>query len=985
MSEFGPTPILVDPEVKEAENKGELLEPREAERLAFGFKVATEELHVIADSVGENVKYSDLVQSGYFSDFQKNEDLYLRIQEGLINSQQEGVGFEDSLPETVRVKLLQEYLSEVPEDQRSAAEKSFNLHFLLTKAELLDDPNKIQINLEDLILLWQENPKELFRMIWKGIESNQNKMIQLVEQEGADKNNGQGDEKNSEAIDLIKAQTLGKSYKLGCLLKSHFSQLISKISGMSNEQLEAVQSYGRASSKEVRGAVHEIDQLKRGILAANVGKSPETVRDPKEVSSIYGVEDAEIGELNGWIEEFYKDSFNEGITLGVETIYNEHQDAVDKDFLTSYVNYRQELRSLYTLLNRGKIVETDYVREIIERALPELQKNPPTIVYFHGDFGTGKTALAIHIARTRMKKEPIIVSGSKFLDPDRFTEEFRIRKLPIREFLTKMYKEIGQEKIVDENTSFAEVITDMVSSKDEMRSSVKERLAEKYDGVDKIPSEEIEDIEDQIDSLYSNQVQGGYVIGAMYEAMYKGVPLIIDEANAISPDVLIAFNDLLTKKIGSKIHSRTDKETFEIKEGYCIMWTGNTGERYKNARFNNSDPAAFSRIAPIEVRYLPNSNTYNSIESDIARLNLDKISDITFDGTDVETYVKENRSDATADQIFQVLAVKLLNRRLGAELMVRSDDRYSVFKDLYRLSVGARMIMDLFEGNIDPATFPSLGVAGIVGSDEAATLKQTLQKANLSMRELMDNIVGGYIDGGCNMDIEYYLWNFVKKFDGEPQEQAIIYAILRQAQFFRGDGWPEYADVSGDDAISKFKDIMSINPVNTVDKYKKIRKNGEFTTLLNTQGEYTLQYFSSIETLQLVFGYLPPLKKEEYEKIGQKISESRTLNLENEEKMRLLDQIREVIPKIANIENYKTSEDCSKVIAQIRELPITVEEKRNAMDDAEFLKGVNEFYDTLIRFAEGSGMIDSETAAAALSGSLDVKSQLINTIFKGKE
>lgn len=975
MSEFGPTPLLTHPEVREAEERGELIEPIEAERLAYEFKVTMEELHVIADMVGEYVKYSDLVQSEYFRNIHRDEELLKKIKTQLS----QGKSYEEK---NIKEDLLQEYLNTVPEVDREEAERSFNIHFLIVRAEELEVPNKIQIRLEDLILLWQVDQKGLMQLIWDRIKLSQESKIMTVEKShSSDTDEEKESGKNSDSVDSIKAQTMGQSFKLGLLLISHFTRLIHRISGFTKDQTKSIRAYGHASSEEIRNAIREISQLQKGILAANISKTPEIVMGSRELANIYEVEPSEVDELSGWLQEFYKNSFGEEITLGVEDIHDEHQDAVDKDFLTSYVNYRQELRSLYYLLNKGRIVETDYIRELIERALPELQKNPPTIVYFHGDFGTGKTALAIHIARTRLGKEPIIVSGSKFLDPERFTEEFRIQKLPINEFLMKLYKDMGQDKTIDDDTSITDIITDLVGSRDEMRQKILDGYREQYKTED-VPDQFLEDTEKQLDSLFSNQVQGRYVMGAMFSAMEEGRPLIIDEANAISPEVLIAFNDLLTKKIGETIHTRTDKADFKIKEGYCIMWTGNTGERYKNARFNNLDPASYSRVTPIEVRYLPNSDTYNSINADIERLDLQRISEITYEGTDVETFVKDMRNQATNDQIFQVLVTRLLNRRLGAELLVKSDDRYSIFKDLYRLAVGARMIMDLFEGSVDPKNFPPLGVSGIVGADETATLRQTLQHANLSMRELMDNIVGGYLDSGCNMDIEYYLWKFVERFDDKPKEQVIIYAILRKAQFFTDEGWPEYSDISGDGAIEEFKKRMSIDPLNSIEKYKRIRKNGAFTTLLETGGEYTLQYFSSIEMLQIVFGYLPPRKTEEYERIGRKVTESRSIHLEDEQMMRLVNQILEIIPRVANIENYETSEDCEKVINKLKELPIADKVKRDAMDDAEFLKGVNEFYDTLIRFAEGSGIIDEKTADSVLGGPLEGKTTLVKSIFK---
>jgi MoxR-like ATPase len=688
----------------------------------------------------------------------------------------------------------------------------------------------------------------------------------------------------------------------------------------------------------------------------------------------------------------------------VET-YEKTGNIVDKDFITAYVNYYREMKYMHELLVKGKIVETGYVKDIIEEAMRVLKKNPPTIVYFHGDFGTGKTTLAIHIAKTRFGKEPIIVSGSKYLDPERFTEEFKIQKLESVDFFNQIAKDLGEEVSLKENASIEEIISALVGKKNDLREKIIENfLREDYihslggkkfnekefkdyvdKNKDKIPEQKLKDLDEQLDNLFSNQVQGRYVLGAMYICMKEGCPLIIDEANAISPDVLIAFNDLLTKKIGEKIKVRSDEKEIQIKEGYCIIWTGNTGERYKYARFNDMDPAAYSRIVPIKVEYLPQSREVNNMQQLMERLELDNLSDKTFKNEEeILNFVKESKEKAGSDQIFQVLLLKLLNDRLGAELLVRKDDRYSIFKDLYRLSVGARIIMDMFEGRAENLPkFPNL--EKIIGSNDPTVLMKKLKKSNLTMRDLIDNIIGGYLNEGQSMDIEYYAFKFVKKYNMYPEEQAILYAILQKTGMFSPqEGWPDYQKIkTGDqkEALTQFQKMINFDPVKKVKKYKKVNKNGDYVSLLDTNGEYEYNYISSLEALQLLFGYLPPRKKEEYENILKKQKESLKENEIDVKKKELLDSIKDAREALS-ARFFKTALEAEMFLIEIKKLKLSDAKFIENSTEEEFLAEVDKFNEMLLSVLLSSGNISKENLKKARAMDPESKIKFLRSLLK---
>lgn len=891
--------------------------------------------------------------------------------------------------------------------------------------ELKENLNR-RLKLEDLKKLWNEDRRAFLKELAQSIREKETQKVMAINKE---------DQEQEKSIqEEIQARTVGKTTRLAYLLKFRFERLNQELEAMTEDEKLKIQAYGRANLRGAREALTEIKDIKEGIKVGKSAKTPEFIRSAAETGAVYETSEEGVREINTELEDIFHDEFGGKFKLGIEEKYDEVGNIVDKEFLAAYVNYHREMKNMHDLLNRGRIVPTAYTREIMERALPALKKNPPTIVYFHGDFGTGKTALAVHLAKTELGKEPIIVSGSKYLDPDRFTEEFRLQKLSAAQFLNQIAKNLGEEERIAEDTPLNEVIETLVGTKGQIKDRIIQNwlregfakslspdereqyriVSEKVEGfvargeeidVDTIairdiyekkfeeytkaeeanlPSEKIKDIETEINNVFANPVQGRYILGAMYQAMQEGRPLIIDEANAISPDVLIAFNDLLTRKIGERIKVRGEEGEIVIRDGYCVMWTGNTGERYKQARFNDMDPASYSRIVPIQVRYLPQSRDIDNMNQLMERLNLDRLSEQVFTGEqDVLDFVKRSKEGARADQIFQVMVVKLLNNRLGAELLVRSEDRYSLLKDIYRLSVGARIIMDIFEGQLkDLPHFSNLD--RILGSGEATVIAANLKKSNLTMRELIDNIIGGYLNDGGAMDIEFYLWNFIKKFDMYPKEQAILYAILNKALFFQdGEGWPNYQQAKDLNDFSKMMDFDPLDAKNGITKYKKIQKNGEYVSLLNTNGQYRLDYFSSPEILQILFGFLPPRKKEEYQEVLKRQKEVLSTG-ENEEKMvDLIGTIREIRSSLSP-QLFDSAQAVRDFLAEINpKMNILLDEVflREATDE-QFIEKLEEFSNAVLSFLRRENKISQEEFEAAEKLDPEAKANFIAGVFR---
>jgi MoxR-like ATPase len=933
-----PKIFLKHPEVRKSET--ELAEALRIEQLAWNYKFKNEEMLSIFDEVREYLNYGAILNINEPELEEFKSDVEKRPDNGGINKKQ-------------------------------------------------------PILFQDFKKLWELNQEIFVELLIDSIASKERAKFDEVKTEDAPEGHLRKDISEKELEEEINSRIIGKTAKLVYSLAFEYDNLSNELSEFSEDDLKDVEIYARANYGEIKSSLKEIAEIKGGIRAAKVAKNVEVIESQEKVATRHKVQPEKVAKTNSLLERVIAKKLKVNFKMGLEEKYDEVGNVVEKDFITAYVNYHGEMKNLYEMLNAGKIVETKYVKDIIETAMPALRKNPPTIVYLHGDFGTGKTALAVHISRTQFKKKPLIVSGSKFLDPDRFTEDFRLAKLASVEVLNKILESSGSKEKINDNITDAEIIEKMVGSKADIKVKIMENFKVELGGKfkeGKISKEEMAELlferekalDGEIKALFDNGVQGRYVLGAMYEAMNEGKPLIIDEANAISPDVLIAFNDLLTRKVGEKIKVRADIGEIEVKEGYCVMWTGNTGARYKSSRFNDIDPATYSRICPIEVKYLPQSTTVNNMDDLLSRVDLEKLADELFTDKSVIEYIRESKATAGNDQIFQVLLVKLLNRRLGTELLVKKDDRYSVFKDLYRLSTGARLIMDLFEKNLEgfPNSFPNL--KNIIKDDTPTVMAEKLKKANLSMRELIDNIIGNFMDSGQAMDIEYYLFNFVKKYDMEPEEQAIIYALLKFVGFFEeSEGWPDYSKCAN---LQEFKNSMKINPIDAVGKYKKIQRNGEYVTLLDTAGEYELQYFSSLETVQLLFGYLPPREKAEYEKIievKKKSAGDAEKNKELEKRRVELGKSIDRLGKSFTSRLCKTREDADsyfKLLEEVRALPIFAEELN--LSDEDYINEVDNYCELLLNWLNTIKKISSEQLSEMEGKTPEEKSEFIENLLK---
>ncbi|OGL74413.1 hypothetical protein A3D73_02905 [Candidatus Uhrbacteria bacterium RIFCSPHIGHO2_02_FULL_60_44] len=263
-------------------------------------------------------------------------------------------------------------------------------------------------------------------------------------------------------------------------------------------------------------------------------------------------------------------------------------------------------------LTRGRIVETPYVREKADDVVTHILAGKPVLIYGH--LGSGKTELAMHVAKKYLGKEALVICGSKHTS---LAELYGHQILAI----DKIDKKDLDSFINDVERKYDTWVADHKNATDQEKHLAHDRILQ----------------------TYLTHAKGGTVsdffLGPIYKAMDEGRPIIIDEVNAIPHEVLISLNHILTRRPGETVDVQQDSgRKITIKPGFGILMTGNLNQgddRYVDRQ--DMDPALLSRLYKLEYDYLPQKTVGTVTEADpkdelftllVSRL-MDKNGDIT--------------------------------------------------------------------------------------------------------------------------------------------------------------------------------------------------------------------------------------------------------------------------------------------------------------------------------------------------------------------
>jgi MoxR-like ATPase len=391
--------------------------------------------------------------------------------------------------------------------------------------------------------------------------------------------------------------------------------------------------------------------------------------------------------------------------------------------LSELKEYKEESR-------KGRIIETPYVKQNAEDIYAHLRGNKPVLIYGH--LGTGKTELAMHVAREYVGKEALVISGSKDMS---LAELYGHQVLKLDSISEDMLSDFT-EQVEGKFTAWAE-------KKYNATEAEKDRMHE------------------TILQAYLTQLQKGTVsdffMGPIYRAMEEGRPVIIDEVNAIPHELLISLNYIATRRPGDEVSVQQDSgRTVTVQEGFGIIMTANLNQG-QNVYVDRQelDPAFLSRLHKIEHDYLPQAT-----EGDMG-----------------DESSKKN-------ELFHVMLAKLMDKRGNMEIPEGS------FADIWRLAQVARITQDVFAGReVNSANY--LQVPGA-----ALPIQYFLKESVLSMRAMESVLGQWQGEGYKYELDYYVWNEFIGQSTQPSDRAYLYQLFQKRFGFFTADGWPQNPDTT---------------------------------------------------------------------------------------------------------------------------------------------------------------------------------------------
>ena len=314
----------------------------------------------------------------------------------------------------------------------------------------------------------------------------------------------------------------------------------------------------------------------------------------------------------------------------------------------------------------------------LKKILTEL--NQGRIVFLSGDTGSGKTELALLVAQLYLdskgikNRKAILIWWSRETDLSDFTLE---KVISSENMMTKSSDDLirGERNA----TTLKEKVLDTIIDK----SAIKKEIMSEIDQGEKT-DEEKEQLKQEIEQLDLDKyhIFTKYHAKGLIKAMHDGVPLIIDEMNAIRPEVLIGLNHYFTRKVGEKITLPNGLGSFEIKEGFCILATGNDKEANTKKEMYEGrykiDESLINRMSVIEKWYM------HQIDEQFSNSNLSEI-DEQFSNSNLSEFdeQRDQLEYLNANEIYGVLLMLLLDpkKKKGQRLTTSSKVWFEIMKE----------------------------------------------------------------------------------------------------------------------------------------------------------------------------------------------------------------------------------------------------------------------------------------------------------------
>lgn len=395
----------------------------------------------------------------------------------------------------------------------------------------------------------------------------------------------------------------------------------------------------------------------------NIGKG--TIEGKSKASLYHFLEDKIWGQLKDVLKH------KETLTQAEKNTLEIWWDSEDEDEISSLL--REELvdplvyfHAIQTIFRKYNYVLTFEDIGRLKKILTEL--NQGRIVFLSGDTGSGKTELALLVAQLYLdskgikNRKAILIWWSRETDLSDFTLEKVISS-------ENMMSKSSDDLIRGERngTTLKEKVLDTIIDK----SAIKKEIMSEINQGEKT-DEEKEQLKQEIEQLDLDKyhIFTKYHAKGLIKAMHDGVPLIIDEMNAIRPEVLIGLNHYFTRKVGEKITLPNGLGSFEIKEGFCILATGNDKEANTKKEMYEGrykiDESLINRMSVIEKWYM------HQIDEQFSNSNLSEFDE-----------ERDQLEYLNANEIYGVLLMLLLDpkKKKGQRLTTSSKVWFEIMKE----------------------------------------------------------------------------------------------------------------------------------------------------------------------------------------------------------------------------------------------------------------------------------------------------------------
>jgi MoxR-like ATPase len=236
------------------------------------------------------------------------------------------------------------------------------------------------------------------------------------------------------------------------------------------------------------------------------------------------------------------------------------------------------------LQNKG-FVETPSRQALAERIKRHIENSEPILL--EGETGTGKTELALNLCRRLYEQEPEFISGS----PDvRASDIFAKQGLRASETAGRKKR----EELVREITEHIE------QYKKDNPSATAMDIAQENDNYARI-----------VAASAGITPETYLVYGPLTEAMQKGVPLVIDEANLIETRLRMILKRIYNVKPGQEVPVAGDGKIL-VAPGFCLIFTANLKSEKHTERFDFDEAEKRTMInSTIHVDYLSQNELYD--------------------------------------------------------------------------------------------------------------------------------------------------------------------------------------------------------------------------------------------------------------------------------------------------------------------------------------------------------------------------------------